>query len=1159
MSKNITKTLAATLAATLGAGIVPVMAQTSKSLDELHKAAYTAVAVAKKDKTQKSINDARVVLAEYKAAIEAEEKLGLLPNVNTFSVQLDEVQHPILSDIVKSILAIQKAGTATQAEINEVRTMLEGDQADETDDLPKGFDSYKKTWNADLDVYQTRLMDAAIEAVKTAETEKTQATVDAAKVLVADLATAVRPGIQKIAADLQTKVEAVEVSDLKVVDADVTTTGIEIKFSALPTTIKDVEIEVVDNKGKKIATKKVNRILVGATKQKFDFEKLYSSSQNDIYGTWTINGVKVDLTEKALVKTVVSGKTGAENALIALQEKEYITGLDGDYVKVTGTNVKRFAFTEIGKETGITAFDTYAEEIVKVLSKDTITTAKEIQAIVDKVNKANGISENEKELIAKVQVAAESSTATAEQLTNALENAGVVRVNGEWSKNVAEGYSNYASVVKTAATTEDMQKVIDDVNLENVKTAVKATEGNKDADKTKLSWYNIDSLVHLTELVTNFVNPEAVRSEAGKDVNEKDELLAKLNEQTALINVTLSDNAGVFAANLKKLSVASKDFDFDSMVYEESMMDYLKIMLDTDGKDNANAIKPESVKHLVTEVINTVNTKKEKIAVGKIQLAYNDAKLVSAKYDTKSQKAILDAFAELAKWTAKSKNKVNETTGDVEEYNKFDLSIVKEANLEKYNDITFAVPVVRDGKLTKEFTFEKTVNDIDTQIKDINNDQQLDVVIAAFKEVDKQANLEKELVAADLTKALSNPLLGLKNVVEANAAHYAKDAILFANTKDMTTKAGREAYKEVLNTAINTINAKVAMLTAKTTEEMYTGLNNLALSTTINVRTTVEKTGLETAKANAKKAQTELNEAKVVAAEAATAVTTAEAAAAEVLPATQEQKDAATAAADKVTEKTTAKTAAETALATAITEKAAADKVVEDAAGAATPEQTAAAKAAEDKVTEKTAAKTAAETALATAITAKTAADKVVADATAAKTAADKVVEDATAAKTAADADVKAKELVKESADKALETATSTTSQSVMKMTDSQRRDIAEEILNNRDGGTVDLSTVDGAVTAIVDNEVIATAKVTKVNELVSNAIASGNVDVDEKELATAIHKIDASQSVASLLRKIQPFVEASRARDEDGKIIAKKAVTYTSYTQIREALAKIK
>ncbi|MBB6631504.1 hypothetical protein [Clostridium algidicarnis] len=641
MSKNITKTLAATLAATLGAGIVPVMAQTSKSLDELHKAAYTAVAVAKKDKTQKSINDARVILAEYKAAIEEQNKQGLLPQVNTFSAQLDTVQQPILSKIINAILAMDKAGTATQAEINEVRTMVEGDQAIKADDLPL---VWARTYNAKVDGFQDVLINKAKAAVIKAETEKTQATVDAAKVLVADLATAVRPGIQKIAADLQTKVEAVKVYDLKVTKAEITKSYVKVTFDALTEAQRNATLDVVDNKGNKVQVEALKTVLIEEeTEATFNFTTMLKDEPT---GVWTINGVKVDLNEKAFVDNV--------KVKVAMPES--------DPAKVTKDELAKDELLKLLKnnKTITNIIDKNAPEYLAA-DKSKLETYEDVQKLIDTVN-----TDKAKESEVKYVVDAAKGTVT--QFTNALATLNLKAVNSTWIK-------EYQEEIKGKKPTElsKVQEIIYTKNDNMIKTEIEELKNETDDTKKAAA---IEKTINL---VDKFMKDDA------KDVTVKADKLSELNIQSAMLRLKTSDTLTSFKAALKNLEkvVNNKNkFDYEKAVNEDLMKDYFK-------GDVKTATKPEEVITKIGIIEGTVITS----AVTNIKTVAGGVKIEDTTTDAEKAKFksdILGAFKNLETISAKAEVKFDASKVDanlwdlyVKEINKNAAAVIVVADVQK--------------------------------------------------------------------------------------------------------------------------------------------------------------------------------------------------------------------------------------------------------------------------------------------------------------------------------------------------------------------------------------------------------------------------------------------------------------------------------------------
>ena len=796
--KKVTKTLTGGLAAVMASGMVPMTAMAATNFDELHKAAYDAVKVAQETKTQADINAARKVVADYRTAIEAEGKDGLLVNINTFSELLDGVQQPILSDIVNKIVAMKEAGEATQAEINAVRELV--------DALPESLQNAVNTWSSEVDKFQNDIMEAAIDAVKTAEAEKTQEAVDAAKVLVEELATSVRPAIQKVAADLQERLDAVEVATLKITSLNVVKDGVEVEFEALADTIKDVEIEVVDNNGKTVAVEKVAKIIEGKSKQKFTFSKIYATSNEKIEGTWTVNGVKVDMTEKKLVNAVLTGKN-ADNiltiraeALVLLQNKGYISRLAGSY-KTEGLQTGNFIFDSLLNKDGESksADQLYLDKLAEVNAETPIKNATGIQEVVDLVNEEAGIVATEAERVELIKKSADKPV----QFFNALNAEGIERVNESWIANSTyEGvsinsYNN--SELQSAKTLEDIQKAIDNQNVKNVRDM----EAKLKTGMSDLKLYlNLDKVTEVLDLAKEFINPELKDNKDDKEtILEK--LTASLNEQIALINVINCDNTSALKAALNKLSVASEDFDYSKKVYEEHMLEYLNKIVDANGQI---LITPASVSDFVKNVIDVVNSEQITNTLNEIQNIYlNTTNFNQGKLTSNAKAKLMKVFETLESNTRLEANDVNETTGKVNSYNKFDKSIVVEDNLDAY-----------------EVKKILTVDELVKTIINVNNVVAGNTVTNALDEVNTAANDEgKDLYAKLSASVLSGKVKGL---VEANKDAYAKDSTMFVKAGENDT-----AYIAKINRAIETVNARAEMLNAKSVSEMASGLKKFVV------------------------------------------------------------------------------------------------------------------------------------------------------------------------------------------------------------------------------------------------------------------------------------------------------------------------------------------
>ncbi|MBB6715962.1 hypothetical protein [Clostridium gasigenes] len=186
---------------------IEVQAASNGEIDKAYAKAYNTTMKAKDSKAQKSINIARLDVASFRKLAPASTLTSTLSRI------LDSVQQPRLSNIIISILSMKDSVSVSQVEINSIRTLMEGDQVDNTDDLPVNFDTYKKTWNSEVDAFQGILINKAMSSVVTAESEKTQKSIDTSMILVADLNTAVRPGIKNIAKGLQDRLSKIDIGN----------------------------------------------------------------------------------------------------------------------------------------------------------------------------------------------------------------------------------------------------------------------------------------------------------------------------------------------------------------------------------------------------------------------------------------------------------------------------------------------------------------------------------------------------------------------------------------------------------------------------------------------------------------------------------------------------------------------------------------------------------------------------------------------------------------------------------------------------------------------------------------------------------------------------------------------------------------------------------
>ena len=782
--KKVTKTLTGGLATVMASGMVPMTAMAATNFDELHKAAYDAVKVAQETKTQADINSARKVVADYRTAIQAEGKDGLLLHINTFSELLDGVQQPILTDIVNKILAMKEAGKATQAEINAIRELV--------DILPESLQNAVNTWSSEVDKFQKDIMEAAIAAVKTAETEKTQEAVDAAKVLVDELATSIRDGIKKVAADLQKRLDAIspKTTTINVKDFYVTYDGVEVEFDMLDEAIKNATIEVVDNNGKTIEVQPVAKVSAGKTKYKFLFKSLYASNNSKVTGKWTVNGVTVDMTEAKLVKAVVKNgfdKIKAKDALVKLKEAGYISRLQGYYQGSTEENAGQFVFKTIkveGYKNPETADVIYQAEVAEANGKSPIKRANQLQEIIDAVNEKSGVAATEAERVAIIKEAAKISSV---QFVNALRAEGIERVNDNWVSDAKyDGITlkaNYDAEINSVKTLEDIQDLVDKVNRENILEIERRMNSIGSTFEASLKGaLNVDKVEEVLDLATEFINSEDKNVATEKTYLE--EIKARVAERVALINVVTADNNVALNNALKKLNEVSEDFDYDKVVYEQHIASYRTGEVNKEntgfGLEKKNTISVESI----VESILEINKKRESEALNNLATLYREEKLDLNK--------IKEAFKTVEAYTAKNKNTATTIS-------KFDSSIVVEANLEAYKAIDCS-----------------SVNSLVKSIKAVNKSEDKEEIQKSL------ANIRNAKTAKALFKALSNKLLELDGLVEANENDY------FVELEGLITDATYSGNYEVeLENVIAQVNTKVQLANATTAAEMEKAIKTL--------------------------------------------------------------------------------------------------------------------------------------------------------------------------------------------------------------------------------------------------------------------------------------------------------------------------------------------
>lgn len=761
MSKKV---LTGAMAALMATGVVtPAMAETT-NVTELHKAAFEAMQKAEKEKTQLSINEARQALKVFADAMPEHA------DISTWSTRLDHVQQPIFATIVEGLVTLQKEDAeVTQDKVNKIYELIFNDESNDLDDVPNEYkDGQNYGWTEQTDKLQEKLNIATATAYEDAKAAiakaKTEEEVAAAKELVANaeaqlasLKTAYREVVRTeakrieglLAKEVETltkKEEALNKYDLKVTSFEVKRGYVEVTFKALAKELTDVTLEVLDNKGNVVEVESVKLIDQGETTAVFNFTNMLSSEAK---GTWTVNGLAINLDEVNFVSKV---KTTEEGKLYdVLNNSKYFTGLVKDNVNA------------------------YHKLISKKL-KD-INTIADIQAIIEEGNKNVQDESKIKDLV----YVAKNGTST--QFKNAINGLGFERVNSEWM-------SNYKSKIGELTTNE----------FTTVQNAINATN----EEKIKEAYGKADTIAKKEE-VLNLIN-KYVKAEKKEEVDKVNEGVKVVKTEIALLKVKEAKTNATVINALKELSnvVNDKDvFSFEKLVNENLKAEYKTAL---SGKEY-NSV--EAVKDAVVKAGNDAANKKVTEVVVKAATALNDAKeedkvdkkneLVKAleelviasaknadKFEMKNvEKALLSEYAKelVGKTTVAEVKTVIETVNSSAVQN-----IMKDATaeniLEKLNHEHLALTnVVKEnakayGLEAETFKTYTTAKEVSKLVGIINNKE---VILSSSKVEEVKASLVSYVIDKNLTT--------IKNLKDAQKTDIAELLIAqLANDKDTTIK-----------------------------------------------------------------------------------------------------------------------------------------------------------------------------------------------------------------------------------------------------------------------------------------------------------------------------------------------------------------------------------
>lgn len=761
MSKKV---LTGAMAALMATGVVtPAMAETT-NVTELHKAAFEAMQKAEKEKTQLSINEARQALKVFADAMPEHA------DISTWSTRLDHVQQPIFATIVEGLVTLQKEDAeVTQDKVNKIYELIFNDESNDLDDVPNEYkDGQNYGWTEQTDKLQEKLNIATATAYEDAKAAiakaKTEEEVAAAKELfanaeaqLASLKTAYREVVRTearrieglLAKEVETltkKEEALNKYDLKVTSFEVKRGYVEVTFKALAKELTDVTLEVLDNKGNVVEVESVKLIDQGETTAVFNFTNMLSSEAK---GTWTVNGLAINLDEVNFVSKV---KTTEEGKLYdVLNNSKYFTGLVKENVNA------------------------YHKLISKKL-KD-INTIADIQAIIEEGNKNVQDESKIKDLV----YVAKNGTST--QFKNAINGLGFERVNSEWM-------SNYKSKIGELTTNE----------FTTVQNAINATN----EEKIKEAYGKADTIAKKEE-VLNLIN-KYVKAEKKEEVDKVNEGVKVVKTDIALLKVKEAKTNATVINALKELSnvVNDKDlFSFEKLVNENLKAEYKTAL---SGKEYKSV---EDVKDAVVKAGNDAANKKVTEVVVKAATALNDAKeedkvdkkneLVKAleelviasaknadKFEMKNvEKALLSEYAKelVGKTTVAEVKTVIETVNSSAVQN-----IMKDATaeniLEKLNHEHLALTnVVKEnakayGLEAETFKTYTTAKEVSKLVGIINNKE---VILSSSKVEEVKASLVSYVIDKNLTT--------IKNLKDAQKTDIAELLIAqLANDKDTTIK-----------------------------------------------------------------------------------------------------------------------------------------------------------------------------------------------------------------------------------------------------------------------------------------------------------------------------------------------------------------------------------
>ena len=334
-----------------------------------------------------------------------------------------------------------------------------------------------------------------------------------------------------------------EVGTLNITEiGEVSKSGLTINFTALTSNLDNVTLTIVDNNGNTVDVK-AQTLVKGQTTATFTFNNYLKETP---MGVWTVNGTKVDLTVRAFLNDINS-VSNVLDLTIKLNKPEY-----KDLVTYKAYNLPH-----------------YSSEIKAELGKgERFTSVKEVQDLIDRVDKDQAEKMTEKEYVKSVKDVA--ANGTEEQFSNTLQQGvdlGYIKdVNGDWIADYQAKINEKSSNQITSA--KHIQDCIDEVRYgkegkvetarQELINALTSTKPSKNEILAALqnSLLGLDN-VKAENIDSYYIDKANIQSILEKDNISLSEILSEVNAYIEILN----NKADIVnATNLNDMLTGLKSF-----------------------------------------------------------------------------------------------------------------------------------------------------------------------------------------------------------------------------------------------------------------------------------------------------------------------------------------------------------------------------------------------------------------------------------------------------------------------------------------------------------------------------------------------------------------------------------------------------------------------